>query len=392
MAGTFIVPQTGGAITISSTAGGFTQNSNPYQYYLNSGGNSQQSDKFTFTFADGRSFYLTDFVAVGFNASSNLRNVVGIPSAADAGYGSTINVIGGTNFTDTYDIYDATSNTKLVDNFQPQIAFSQNGYLQPIANFEYSSGILTVRTPTQSSGNGFKLVSIGSTGTPFYDSPVTGYGGGAGSATPLSFALTNPSASTVACFYQGTQITLANDQTISVEDLKIGDLIHTHKGPLPLKWLGRRKVTKSVRHDYPHQLPVVIEKGALGPNMPSTDLMVSQGHTILVEGHLICACLLENDINCYRARCDDLPDDFEYFHLEFDQEEVLLLSNGAPTASYVNVQTRIIFDNYQEYIDFHGDLNAEIKPLEYKHRRTASFLDPYKAVVRRSFQEPAFIA
>jgi hypothetical protein len=157
---------------------------------------------------------------------------------------------------------------------------------------------------------------------------------------------------------------------------------------MPLKWLGRRKVTKSVRQQYPHQLPVVIEKGALGFNMPNTDLMVSQGHTILVEGHLICACLLENDINCYRAHCDDLPDDFEYFHLEFAEEEVLLPSNGTPTASYVNTQSRMMFDNYQEYIDLYGDLNAEIKPLEYKHRRTACFLDPYKAVVRRSFQEP----
>jgi hypothetical protein len=117
--------------------------------------------------------------------------------------------------------------------------------------------------------------------------------------------------------------------------------------------------------------------------------MVSEGHTILVEGHLlICAHLLENDINCYRANCDDLPDDFEYFHLEFAEEEVLLLSNGALTASYVNIQTRMVFDNSQEYIDLYGDLNAVIKPLEYKYRRTGCFLDPYKSVVRRSFQEP----
>lgn len=117
--------------------------------------------------------------------------------------------------------------------------------------------------------------------------------------------------------------------------------------------------------------------------------MVSEGHTILAYGYLTCAHLLENDINCYRAHCDDLPEEFEYFHLEFEEEEVLLLSNGAPTASYVNVQTRMLFDNYQEYINLYGDLNAEIKPLEYKHSRTACFLDPYKAVVRRSFQEPA---
>jgi len=247
--------------------------------------------------------------------------------------------------------------------------------------------------PTNSSTVLLSTATIGTTGTATYTSDVTGYRGGTNSSTPLSFTLSGYTpTSSVACFYQGTQITLASGQNIFVEDLNIGDLIHTDKGALPLKWLDRRKISKSFRQEYPYHLPVVIKRGALGVNMPRTELMVSQGHTILVDGHLTCALLLENDINCYRARCDDLPNDFEYFHLEFDQEEVLLLSNGAPTASYVNIQTRMIFDNYQEYIDFYGDLNAGTKPLEYKHRRTACFLDPYKAVVRKSFQEPAFIA
>jgi len=413
MAGTFPVQQSGGAITISSTALGFTQNS-ANQYYLNSGGvnTNPTTQKFTFTFADGASFYITD-LNNGATASSTFQNVVGIPSTADAGYGSTININGGStapnnNNTSTYDIYGTVNNVDilLIDNFRPQ--GSGNTYYQdPIANFEYTSGTLTVRTPTRSGGQGYADIypfnGVVPAGAVTYNPTPNGYRGGAagtlgpnaqsqyisgGINTPWVFSLKAPATTNVLCFYQGTQITQANGQNISVEDLNIGDLIHTHKGILPLKWLGRRKVTKSVRQQYPHQLPVVIEGGALGFNMPSTDLMVSQGHTILVEGHLICACLLENDINCYRANCDDLPDDFEYFHLEFAEEEVLLLSNGTPTASYVNTQSRMMFDNYQEYIDLYGDLNAEIKPLEYKHRRTACFLDPYKAVVRRSFQEP----
>lgn len=393
---TFVVPQSGGPISISSSAAGFTQNSNPYQYYFNSGGvnATPATERFTFTFADGGSFYLTDFTQ-GFANSSDEINVAGIPGTADTGFASTINVIGGGSFSATYDIYDATSNALLADNFLPQIRGSSSSFIQPIANFEYSSGILTVRTPTQSSGI-FQTASIGSTGAPTYSSPVTGYRGGAGSATPLTFNLSGyvpaPASSDVACFYQGTQITLASGQTISVEDLEIGDLIHTHKGPLPLKWLARRKVTKSARQDYPHQLPVVIEIGALGPNMPSINLMVSQGHTVLVDGHLLCAYGLENGINCYQANCDDLPEEFEYFHLEFDSEEVLVLSNGTLTASYLDVQSRMLFDNYQDYVDLYGDLNAEIKPIDYKPRRDVLFLDPYKAVVRRSFQEPALAA
>ena len=421
MAGTFIVPQSGGAITISSAAQGFTGNSNNqnppsyYQFYLNNNGTNTNptTQKFTFTFADGASFYITD-LNYGATSSSTYQNVVGIPSTADTDYGSTINIIGGkeqTNNTSTYDIYATVNNVDilLIDNFQPQ-GSGNTYYIDPIANFEYTSGTLTVTTPTRTAGIGPGWADIfpNNVGTvpagavTYNPNPPNGYRGGAGGTlgpnaqsqyisgggiNPWVFSLKTPAITNVLCFYQGTQITLANGQNISVEDLIIGDLIHTHKGALPLKWLGRRKVTKSVRQDYPHQLPVVIEKGALGFNMPNTDLMVSQGHTILVEGHLICACLLENDINCYRANCDDLPDGFEYFHLEFAEEEVLLLSNGTPTASYVNTQSRMMFDNYQEYIDLYDDLNAEIKPLEYKHRRTACFLDPYKAVVRRSFQE-----
>ena len=417
MAGPYIVPQSGVAITISSIAAGFTQNpnNNPYQYYLNSGGNSQQSDKYTFTFADGGSFYLTDFSQTGSAfgnafASSSSSNVVGIPNAPDSGYGSTINVIGGSNFVATYDIHDATNKTLLFDNFQPQRPFTAGDFFEPISQFEYSSGTLTVRTPTTAAAPFPSSASINPDGRLNPSTPVNekGYRGGAGgtlgpnaqsqyisggiignTSTPWVFSLITPATNIVPCFYQGTLITLASGQTKSVEDLAIGDIIHTHKDPLPLKWLARRKVTKSVRQQFPHQLPVVIESGALGVNMPSTDLMVSQGHTILVDGHLICAALLENEINCYRARCEDLPDEYYYFHLEFQDEEVLVLSNGAPTASYVNTQTRMMFDNYQEYVDLYGDLNAEIKPLEYKHRRTVCFLDPYKAVVRRSFQEPA---
>jgi hypothetical protein len=375
----------------------------------NGGGAELPPAEFDIEFTDGSGIKLTNFSEYTF-ASSDRVNVIGIPSSAAGIFANSVNIIGGAAFPANFDIRDLKSGALLIDDYIPQTIF--NGYLQPAAQFGYTSGQLTIQAPRTTgivSNN-----SINSTGA-FTSTPTLPYVAGAGytptastgqsspqylsggvaggvaGGDPWVFSLsvpTPPSPSTP-CFYQGTQITITSGKTISVEDLNIGDLIHTHKGPMPLKWLGRRKVTKSVRQQYPHQLPVIIEKGALGPNMPSTDLMVSQGHTILVEGHLICACLLENEINCYRANCNDLPEDFEYFHLEFEQEEVLLLSNGTPTASYVNTQTRMMFDNYQEYIDLYGDLNAEIKPLEYKHRRTACFLDPYKAVVRRSFQEPA---
>ena len=160
-------------------------------------------------------------------------------------------------------------------------------YNDPIANFEYTSGTLTIRTPTRSGGPG--IAFIGAPGTPqgvvtyIPDAIPDGYRGGAGgtlgpnaqsqyisggingnTSTPWVFSLTTPATNIVPCFYQGTLITLASGQTKSVEDLAIGEIIHTHKGPLPLKWLARRKVTKPVRQQFPHQLPVEIEKRCNG--------------------------------------------------------------------------------------------------------------------------------
>ena len=389
---TFTVPQSGGAITISSTAGGFTQNSNPYQYYLNGNGTSQQSDRFTFTFADGRSFYLTGFNQfAGFNTSSNLRNVVGIPSTADAGYGSTINVIGGVNFFDTYDIYDATSNVLLVDNFQPQVALSANSFLQPIANFEYSSGILTVRTPTQSSGS-FKLASIPSTGTPLYDSPVTGYRGGAGSPGLLSFALTNPnppSPSTPVCFLIGTLIRMADGSEVPIQVLKIGGQIATSKGPLPIKWIAKRTVWKqrASRSEYKKALPVRIQAGSLGNGIPCIDLLVSRCHGIWVDGKVVNASYLENDVNIAQASEAEFSGCIQYYHLEFD-EEVLVQANGALACSYVNMKNRRYFDNYPEFISCYCSADLTADTVIRSGPRNRPSLEGHKDRVKRAWTPP----
>jgi hypothetical protein len=58
---TYSVTQGSSTIQISSTAAGFTQNSNPYQYYLNDLGASNASDSFIITFGDGTSIRFTDF-------------------------------------------------------------------------------------------------------------------------------------------------------------------------------------------------------------------------------------------------------------------------------------------------------------------------------------------
>jgi hypothetical protein len=388
---TFSVPQSGGAVSISSTAGGFTQNSDPYQYYLNSGGSSLQADKYTFTFADGASFYLTDFSQmgngpVGSHQSSSARNVTGIPSTANTGYGSTINVIGGSNSFATYDIYDASTNTRLADNFQPQIPFAASAFAQPIGLFEYSSGTLTVRTPVQNSGFP-TTASIGSAGTPNYGSPVADYRGGAGSATPLSFALTVPSSSSVVCFYQGTQIALDCERTVSVDELRIGDLVRTHKGSLPIKWVAKRTIHRNFisQDKYEESLPVRIEAGSLGMGVPYMDLLVSGPHGIHVDGKIVAASCLVNGLNIYKEKLSLYPDALQYFHLEFE-DEVLVVANGVAACSYANEDNRRSFDNYPEFISLYTSADVSVKSYISKSPRNQPSLQGHKMRVKRSWQ------
>ena len=388
---TFSVPQSGGAVSISSTAGGFTQNSNPYQYYLNSGGSSLQADKYTFTFADGGSFYLTDFSQmgngpIGSYQSSSGRNVAGIPGTANAGYGSTINVIGGSNSFATYDIYDASTNMRLVDNFQPQLPFTASAFAQPITLFEYSSGSLTVRTPEQNSGFP-TTASISSAGTPTYGSPATGYRGGAGSSTPLTFALTVPSSSGVVCFYQGTQITLGSGCSISIEDLSIGDLVQTHKGPLPIKWVAKRTIYRNFisQGKYEDSLPVRIEAGSLGNGIPRADLLVSGPHGIHVDGKIVAASCLVNGLNIYKEKLSLYPDALQYFHLEFE-DEVLVVANGVEACSYANEDNRRSFDNYPEFISLHVNADLSVKSYISTSPRNQPSLQGHKMRVKRSWQ------
>ena len=166
MAGTFTVPQSGGAISISSNAAKFNKE-NLNVYYLNSGhaqgAATSINDIFTFTFADGASFYITD-LKNGSVTSNPYTNVVGIPSTADTGYGSTININGGpdNSQSNTYDIYATVNNVNvlLINDFRPQGTETQY-YIDPIANFEYTSGTLTIRTPTRSGGSGYAEIGPG---------------------------------------------------------------------------------------------------------------------------------------------------------------------------------------------------------------------------------------
>ncbi|MBS7545778.1 Hint domain-containing protein [Ancylobacter oerskovii] len=147
-----------------------------------------------------------------------------------------------------------------------------------------------------------------------------------------------------ACFLAGTLIATP-EGAVPVERLKAGDLVRTVGGAArPVRWLGRQTV--STRFTDPLRvLPVRIEAGALGEGVPARDLHLSADHALWLDGLLVQAGALVNDVTITRRA--DVPESFVYYHVELD-DHALILAEGVPAESFVDNVSRRRFDNWQE--------------------------------------------
>lgn len=144
----------------------------------------------------------------------------------------------------------------------------------------------------------------------------------------------------VICFTRGTLIQTEHGP-IAIEDLAEGMLVATRDNGLqPLRWVGSRSIGALTLAAHPEIRPIRIRAGALGPNRPTQDLIVSPQHRILIRSRIAqrmfdaeevlvpAKQLLQND-------GIDIATDLksiDYFHLLFDQHEIVT-SNGAETES-----------------------------------------------------------
>ncbi|MDF3606763.1 Hint domain-containing protein [Paracoccus sp. DMF-8] len=142
------------------------------------------------------------------------------------------------------------------------------------------------------------------------------------------------------CFRNGTMI-LTDRGNVAVEDLKVGDLVVTRDNGLqPLRWIGSKKMGSELLQMFPKLRPVRIRAGALGQNLPERDLYVSQQHRILISSKIAARMMGETEVliaakfltDIDGIDIDDSAEDLEYFHLLFDQHEIIL-SEGAATES-----------------------------------------------------------
>lgn len=148
------------------------------------------------------------------------------------------------------------------------------------------------------------------------------------------------------CFLTGTNIFTENGY-VPVEELAIGDVVKTADGELkPIKWIGYQTHQPTQVKDTLGSNPVLIKAGALGDNLPSRDLYVSPNHSLLVDGLLINAGALTNNVSIVTIQPTET---FVYYHVELDNH-ALLIAEGTSAESYLpQKEDRMGYDNGAEY-------------------------------------------
>ncbi|WP_018150506.1 Hint domain-containing protein [Leeia oryzae] len=149
------------------------------------------------------------------------------------------------------------------------------------------------------------------------------------------------------CFAKGTRI-LTDKGEKPIEDLTVGDSVITSSGITPLKWIGKRHIVFNLLSEQDAFLnrPVHISARSLTDHLPTTDLVISWGHSVFHDEQLVTAGSLVGKPGV--SVLGTLPE-ITYYHLEFDRWEILL-ANGLPAESYVDDGNRILFDNHAEWL------------------------------------------
>ncbi len=129
------------------------------------------------------------------------------------------------------------------------------------------------------------------------------------------------------------------DGLCDVDDLEVGDLVMTKDhGPQPLRWVFKRTLAKSWMSDNNSMTPVMIKAGALGPNTPSRDSVVSPGHMMLItataeDGTVEEVLVPARQLVVSGSAVQLEPQKTTYIHLMFDAHEVVK-ADGAWSESF----------------------------------------------------------
>jgi hypothetical protein len=132
-----------------------------------------------------------------------------------------------------------------------------------------------------------------------------------------------------------------DDGDYAVETLEVGMMVRTaDRGYVAIDWIGSRDFGPGQLERMPELRPIRIRAGALGKNIPTTDLLVSPQHRMVLRSRIAQRMFADQEIFVTAKYLVGLPGvsiahDVErvtYWHIMFRQHEVIF-ANGAPTES-----------------------------------------------------------
>lgn len=142
------------------------------------------------------------------------------------------------------------------------------------------------------------------------------------------------------CFSAGTSI-LTSCGPVPVEDLAPGDHVSLHGGGTAvLRKAFRTALNETDFQANPKLRPVRICAHAMGGNLPARDLVVSRQHRMVVSSKITERMFGADSVLISAIKLTELPGIYvdesieavEYFHLLFDQHEVIV-AEGTPSES-----------------------------------------------------------
>lgn len=211
--------------------------------------------------------------------------------------------------------------------------FSNHGYVELSSLPPGSTALLTTSDPTHIVAFTYPVGS----GNVFYSTiPLDFYTGSSNAAiTPAEILTLFGNTLDVICFARGTLIQTATGLRC-VEQLVVGDQIAVMGGGTqPIRWIGSTKVSGAELRQTPALRPIRITAGALGNGLPSRDLSVSRQHRILVSSKIAARMFGTSEVLVSAIKLialpgiyvDDSVEEVEYFHILFDNHEIIWAEN-----------------------------------------------------------------
>ncbi len=147
----------------------------------------------------------------------------------------------------------------------------------------------------------------------------------------------------ILCYGLGTSIATLKGSR-AVETLRPGDVVFAAGPervwrPQTVRWIGVRTLDLATHPEPELAAPIRIRAGALAPDLPRRDLVLSPDHCLLFDGHLLRAFRLLNGASVVQEQ----PARVTYVHIELERH-ALLLAEGVAAESYLDEGHRGFFD------------------------------------------------